>query len=220
MSGLKTIISILTVAAAATLAACGGDNASDAPSSSAASSVQDDALSLRPATAFAEIAGDEERAAAIFTEMFKVISSPRCMNCHPRDDAPRQGDLMAAHQPPVARGPAGLGLPGMECGTCHGEANVAFVTSDGSIPGHQPWALAPKSMGWIGLQAPAVCAQLKDQERNGGRDLAAVHEHMAEDGLVGWAWDPGEGRAPAPGSQAVFGELTQAWIDAGAHCPA
>lgn len=42
---------------------------------------------------------------------------------------------------------------------------------------------------------------------------------MAHDHLVGWGWNPGEGRAPAPGTQAQFGELIQAWIDTGAKCP-
>ena len=30
---------------------------------------------------------------------------------------------------------------------------------------------------------------------------------------------PGEGRDPAPGTQAQLGELMQAWIDSGAECP-
>jgi len=38
---------------------------------------------------------------------------------------------------------------------------------------------------------------------------------MAEDALVGWAWAPGVGRAPAPGSQAEFGALVRAWAGAG-----
>jgi hypothetical protein len=42
---------------------------------------------------------------------------------------------------------------------------------------------------------------------------------MAEDHLVGWAWNPGDGRKPAPGTQAQFGALVQAWIDTGAKCP-
>jgi hypothetical protein len=55
--------------------------------------------------------------------------------------------------------------------------------------------------------------QLKYPERNGHRTLAELHEHMAEDGLVGWGW------RPAPGTQRIFGALVQAWIDAGAVCP-
>ena len=57
------------------------------------------------------------------------------------------------------------------------------------------------------------------RSRNGGRDLAQIHEHMAKDDLVAYGWKPGTGRAPAPGTQERAGELIQAWIDSGAECP-
>ena len=50
--------------------------------------------------------------------------------------------------------------------------------------------------------------------------MAALVQHMAEDALVGWAWAPGAGRTPAPGSQAEFGALVRAWAAAGGYCPA
>ena len=162
----------------------------------------------------------EDRSVALFEEVLKVVEHPRCLNCHPKGDSPLQGDAMEVHQPPVVRGAADFGAPGMNCTTCHGAENVEFVTGDGSIPGHEPWQLAPKSMAWVGLSGAEICAQLKDPERNGDRDLAEIHEHMAEDGLVGWGWHPGEGREPVPGTQEVFGELVKAWIDTGAACPA
>ncbi len=171
---------------------------------------------------FDAIADDGERSAAIFNEMGKVLQHPRCLNCHPVDGTPRQGrqgDDLALHQPPVVRGEGGFGAPGLRCSSCHGAENVAYVGAEGSMPGHQPWHLAPLSMGWIGLTLPEICEQIKDPERNGDRTLAELHEHNANDGLVGWGWNPGEGREPAPGSQERFGELTQAWIDAGAGCP-
>jgi hypothetical protein len=43
---------------------------------------------------------------------------------------------------------------------------------------------------------------------------------VSTDHLVGWAWHPGEGRRPAPGTQDVFGDLIGAWIATGAECPA
>jgi hypothetical protein len=73
---------------------------------------------------------------------------------------------------------------------------------------------------WRGRAAPSLCEQIKDRARNGGRDMAALVKHMAEDSLVGWAWSPGAGRTPAPGTQAEFGTLVRAWADAGGHCPA
>lgn len=173
---------------------------------------------LRPPSAFASIADRKARSAAIFTEMGKVIQHPRCLNCHPRGDRPTQG-TGHPHSPPVQRGPAGIGVAGMECTVCHGPANMTFANGRGSIPGHPTWHLAPKEMAWQGVGLRGICEQLKDRRRNGGMSLAELQHHNAEDSLVGWGWDPGSGREPAPGTQKQFGELTQAWIDTGAACP-
>ncbi|MEP5461973.1 MAG: Isoquinoline 1-oxidoreductase subunit [Marinobacter alexandrii] len=175
---------------------------------------------LRTADEFENIENESDRSVALFEEMFLVIESPRCMNCHPVNNTPLQGDDMQPHQPPVVRGAADFGAPGMRCSTCHGAENVPYSTGEGSIPGHEPWQLATIEMGWVGLTAAEVCEQLKDPDRNGNRTHTELHEHNAEDGLVGWGWGPGDGRTPAPGSQEVFGALTQAWIDTGAACPA
>lgn len=43
---------------------------------------------------------------------------------------------------------------------------------------------------------------------------------MAEDHLVEWAWEPGAGREPAPGSHETFGDLIKAWGKTGVVCPA
>ncbi|MCP5433477.1 MAG: Isoquinoline 1-oxidoreductase subunit [Alphaproteobacteria bacterium] len=177
-------------------------------------------LGLKTVAAFSAIADPAERSAALFGEMAKVIAHPRCLNCHPRGDTPTQGESMRPHEPPVARGANGHGPPGMMCSTCHGATNVAFAGSPGSIPGHPHWGLAPLEMAWAGVPAAEICAQIKDPSRNGGRTLEALVEHMGKDSLVGWGWEPGEGRAPAPGDQATFGALVAAWVETGAHCPA
>ena len=175
---------------------------------------------LKPVSAFAGIADKNARSVAIFQEMGKVIQHPRCMNCHPRSDRPNQGDMATPHNPPVTRGPDGHGAPGLECSTCHGPRNVAFANGSGSVPGHPEWHLAPKSMAWEGKSLGAICEQIKDRTRNGGKTLAQIVEHNGHDGLVGWGWNPGPGRAPAPGSQAAFGALSAAWVATGAKCPA
>ena len=73
-------------------------------------------------------------------------------------------------------------------------------------------------MAWVGKLA-ALCAQLKDPTRNGGRTLAQIVDHSAHDPLVGWGWEPGPEREPAPGTQALFGALVDAWVETGAECP-
>lgn len=175
---------------------------------------------LRGPDAFSGVADETTRSAALFTEMGKVLQHPRCLNCHPSGDTPLQGDAMTPHTPPVQRGEDGLGVAGMRCFTCHGAENVAFLGRPGSIPGHESWHLAPRSMAWVGRSLAEICAQIKDPARNGERSLEEIHAHLAEDGLVGWGWHPGDGRTPAPGTQERLGQLTRAWIDSGAHCPA
>ncbi|MES2755135.1 MAG: Isoquinoline 1-oxidoreductase subunit [Pseudomonadota bacterium] len=175
---------------------------------------------LADAAGFAQIANRDERSVALFNEMGKVLTHPRCVNCHPRTDTPLQGDTGQRHEPVVFRGKDGAGVPGLECATCHGPANVAFANGTGSIPGDPKWHLAPASMAWEGKSVGDICRQLKDRTRNGGKTLAQIAEHNAHDHLVGWGWNPGKGRQPAPGTQARFGDLTKAWIAAGAKCPA
>jgi hypothetical protein len=171
---------------------------------------------LRPAASFADIADQRARALALFAEAGKVLTHARCMNCHPAGDSPRQTDARRPHEPFVVRGADGHGAPGMKCGTCHGAANF----DPARVPGDAHWHLAPASMAWEGRSLGQICAQIKDPARNGGKDMAALLKHMAEDSLVGWGWAPGPGREPAPGTQAEFGALLRAWVDAGAHCPA
>jgi hypothetical protein len=180
------------------------------------------ANTLKPASGFDSISDKAERSRALFTEAGKVILHPRCVNCHPADDHPRQGMDMHLHQPPVSRGEGGIGMPGMMCGTCHGAANVTVVgqaETIKSIPGHPEWHLAPIEMAWLGKSLKDICEQLKDPERNGGRSLADIVDHMANDSLVGWGWSPGAGREPVPGTQKEFGDLIRYWVDTGAECP-
>jgi hypothetical protein len=175
---------------------------------------------LRDAAAFAAIGDPGKRSVALFEEAGKVIESPRCLNCHPAGDRPTQGADMRPHIPPVARGEAGLGAPGMECGTCHLQDNAPIRSASlHSAPGNPAWRLAPRNLGWQGKPLGDICRDIKDPRRNGGKSLAQVHAFLARDALVAWAWKPGAGRAPAPGAQARFGALIQAWIDSGAACP-
>lgn len=174
------------------------------------------AKTLRPVSAFASIRDAEARAVALFKEAGKVLQHPRCLNCHPSGERPLQTDAMRPHEPLVVRGEDGHGAPVMGCNTCHHRDNY----NPAHVPGHPQWHLAPLEMAWVGKSLSQICEQLKDPARNGGKSLAAVVQHSAEDSLVGWGWSPGVGRTAAPGTQQRFGELMRAWADAGAHCPA
>lgn len=176
-----------------------------------------EAAEAKPA-AFAHIEDDGARAVAIFAEIGKVLTHPRCLNCHPSGDRPLQYEDSRPHEPKVARGPDGHGLPGMMCSTCHGPVN-APITDEWSMPGQAKWHLAPAEMAWEGKSIAQICEQVKDPARNGGMSLEEIVHHMGEDDLVGWGWNPGTGREPAPGTQAELGALARAWVDAGADCP-
>jgi hypothetical protein len=182
-------------ALAATLSACAGTEPAIKPSS------------------------NTERSKAAFMEMAKVLTHPRCLNCHAQGDGPTQGDAMALHEPPVTRGTSGMGAAAMRCNTCHGESNVTLAEHAGSVPGAPSWQLAPGNLAWRGKSPREICEQLKDQTRNGGLSLEDIYKRNSSDPLTGWAWGPGEGRTPAPGTQADFAKQTRAWIDDGAHCP-
>lgn len=167
---------------------------------------------LRSVADFADIADERERSAALFEEMGKVLLHPRCVNCHPAGERPlqRAGE---PHQPHVVRGEDGHGAPGLPCASCHGEGN--FLT----VPGNPHWHLAPAEMAWEGETLAAICEQIQDESRNGGKSMEALLEHMAEDELVAYGWEPPEHLEPAPGNQALFGQLAREWAATGAHCP-
>jgi hypothetical protein len=172
-----------------------------------------DGSGLQPPAAFSAIADPAARSSALFTEAAKVLTHPRCMNCHPAGDRPLQGNDRHPHEPITTRQGT--------CITCHTDRNFTLLerASYRSIPGHPRWQLAPLEMAWEGKSVGEICRQMKDPDRNGGRDLELVHEHAANDDLVAWGWAPGVGRDPAPGTQELFGQLIKAWIDSGAQCP-
>jgi hypothetical protein len=165
---------------------------------------------------FAAIGDASARSAAMFSELGKVLTHPRCVNCHPAGDRPHQTDAGRPHQPPVWRGADGHGLLAMRCSSCHGNANF----EPGRMPGHPEWHLAPREMAWEGKTLAEICTQIKDPARNGGRKPEDLIHHIGEDTLVGWAWAPGFGRSAAPGTQKQAGALVEAWVKTGAACPA
>lgn len=169
---------------------------------------------LRSPAEFDVITDRDARSRALFLEAYRVMSHPRCANCHPSGDVPLQGNFQM-HDPPAVRGPEDHGVVGMECTSCHQDRNQELAR----VPGAPKWALAPIQMAWVGKSPTSICEQVKDKSRNGGKSLAEIVHHSAHDELVAWGWAPGFGREPAPGSQATFGALVAAWVETGAHCP-
>jgi len=226
MTKLSTAVLVASAASAA-LAFAVLDAGAQAPPAQPAAAVlaeMQDRTSLRPLTVFAAISDRNARSVALFEEAGKVIAHPRCANCYPVS-SPAQGDDRRVHMPTVQRGvlgehKEGKGAVGLPCASCHTAKNVwVGGTNIVTIPGAPKWALAPASQAWQGKSLGDICRQIKDPARNGGKTLAQIHEHMAADVLVAWAWNPGAGRTAAPGTQAQFGEIIKAWIDSGAACP-
>jgi hypothetical protein len=107
---------------------------------------------------------------------------------------------------------------GLACTACHREANQP---QPGAPPGAPGWALPPAAVPMVfERRTPReLCLQLRDPVKTGGRDLAAIREHLANDALVRWAWSPGPGRAKPPIGHAELTRSVEAWIRAGAPCP-
>lgn len=207
MSALRiTAVAAVLLAAAAGAAIAAGKDVAAPPM----------AASLKPLSDFAAIKDRKARSLALFQEVGKVLQHPRCLNCHPRTDRPTQTDAMHPHMPWVVRGDSGMGAPGLRCQTCHHDRNF----DPAGVPGNPKWQLAPAEMAWQGKTLGEICLQIKDKSRNGGKSMPELIHHMAEDELVGWGWNPGGKRTPAPGTQAQFGALFEAWAKSGAVCPA
>jgi hypothetical protein len=174
-----------------------------------------------PADAAAAPAQQQTAALASFEVVRTVLQSPRCVNCHPVGDAPLQGDDSHPHLQFVRRGPEGRGARGLACATCHGKANPPASYGPHEPPGvSTEWRLPPpeRKMVFEGLSSRAICEQLKDPRRNGGKDLAALVHHVSDDPLVLWGWSPGFGRKPVPIAHAEFVRAFKTWTDAGAPC--
>jgi len=122
-----------------------------------------------------------------FHKMMDVLTHPRCVNCHPSDHIPKQGDDSHPHYFGVARGDGNHGYQATNCNTCHQSENNVYS----GVPGAPEWSLAPHSMRWEGLDRYEIAASMMDPDRNGGRTPEETLHHLTEHELVLWAWNPG-----------------------------
>ena len=81
---------------------------------------------------------DTNESRAAFLQVYRVLTSPRCQNCHPVGDAPLQGDDSHVHLQNVKRGKDGHGVYGMRCDTCHQAKNLP---GEHMPPGNPKWSL-------------------------------------------------------------------------------
>ena len=154
-----------------------------------------------------------------FMQVYKVLMSPRCMNCHPSGDTPLQGDDSHLHTMGITRGTDGKGIYAAKCSNCHQAENTAGLHMP---PGNPKWGLPPARMRMVfqGRTPRQLALQILDPKQNGGRTKVQLIDHMANDDLVGWAWHPGEGRTLPPLSRSAFVVQVKLWTAKGAYAPA
>lgn len=163
------------------------------------------------------ITKDSVESVKAFMQVYSVLMSPRCMNCHPAGDVPLQGDDSRLHAMLPQRGKDGKGVYAMKCANCHQPTNL-----DGAAkpPGHPDWHLPPANMKMIfeGRTPYQLAKQLVNPKTNGNKTLKQLMDH-ADDGLVKAGWNMGEGRKPPPMSHEEFKKAWITWISKGAYAP-
>jgi len=155
-----------------------------------------------------------------FDRMMDVLTHERCMNCHPSDNIPRQGDDSHPHYFGIERGVGNLGYQATNCNTCHQAENNPYS----GVPGAPEWSLAPHSMRWQGLSRIEIAESMMDPERNGGRSPEETLHHLTEHELVLWAWDPGvdangNPRELPPVSKEDYIAAVEKWFEEGHSIP-
>ena len=163
------------------------------------------------------IGKDSIESVAAFMEVYKVLLSPRCMNCHPSGDVPLQGDDSQLHNSLPKRGKDGKGIYAMKCSNCHQSTNLEGLHKP---PGHPNWHLPPANMKMVfqGRTPSQLAKQLVNPKTNGNKSLQQLIKH-ADDGLVKAGWNPGEGRTVPPLSHEAFKKVWITWIEKGAYAP-
>lgn len=155
--------------------------------------------------------------------IYEVASHPRCSNCHvgasnkPMWSGPSYGPARQ-HGMNVNAGDSRIGAEYVQCSACH-----AYRDSVNDMPHAAPqvamnWQLPPVEAAWFGKSSDEICNQLRDPDRNGGRDFEEIANHLDHDLILHWAWSPGGGREPAPYSLQEHVDDVLAWGVAGYPC--
>jgi phytoene dehydrogenase-like protein len=150
-----------------------------------------------------------------YAKVYRVLTHPRCMNCHPDGDRPLQFEDARDHAMNVQRGPKDRGRAGQRCTTCHQQANQDLPRLP---PGSPVWRLAPREQAFQGRSPRALALQLNDPQQS-HMTLDELITHVRDDALVGWGWKPGPGRAPIRTPRDEFVAAFTTWVAAGAPVP-
>ncbi len=164
-----------------------------------------------------DINKDSVESVEAFMKVYKVLMSPRCMNCHPAGDQPLQGDDSHIHTMNVQRGKDGTGIYAVKCSNCHQPENTPGIHTP---PGNPKWHLPPVDMKMVfeGRTPHQLALQIMDYDKNGHKNKEQLLEH-ARDTLVKAGWNMGEGRIPPPLSYDAFLTAWDTWIEKGAYAP-
>jgi len=165
---------------------------------------------------------------AAWARIHEVTSHPRCANCHvgatgrPMWSGPSYGEPRP-HGMNIQAGESRIGAERILCATCHVTSTRGNDTPHAAPRAGLDWRLPPAEFQWFGKSSRQICNQLRDPERNGGRDAHGLAEHLVEDvgheGFVLWGWQPGGTREPAPYSPQAHVDDMLAWGAAGQPCP-
>lgn len=177
----------------------------------------DDRKSKVPVSMLPVAKKDSIASVKAFKQVYTVLTSARCMNCHPSGNIPLQGDDSHLHTMSPQRGIDGKGVYAMKCSNCHQPTNTPGLHTP---PGNPNWHLPPANMKMVfqGRTPRQLAKQLIDPKQNGHKDLKKLIEH-ADDGLVLSGWNPGEGRKLPPMSHAAFKKAWITWLTTGAYAP-
>ena len=158
-----------------------------------------------------------------WNRIYEVTSHPRCANCHVgADNRPMwSGPSYAKTRPHgmnINAGNSRIGIETLQCSTCH-----AYREGVNDIPHGAPqvamnWQLPPVEAEWFGKTSDEICNQLRDPDRNGGRTMMELAEHLDHDLILHWAWAPGGGREAAPYSLQEHIDDVLMWGVAGFPC--
>jgi hypothetical protein len=197
---LKSLIVIVVILGSVALATSAFTDKSPSPSTSSNLTARDSAASV-----------------AAFMKVYKVLMSPRCMNCHPAGDRPLQGDDSHLHTMNVQRGMDGKGMYALKCANCHQPENAAGAHAP---PGNPKWQLPPADMKMVfqGKKPRELALQIMDYNKNGHKNKQQLLEH-ARDTLVKAGWHMGEGRPAPPLAYNQFLVAWDTWINKGGVAP-